>query len=202
MAVLNKNQNIGLRPVGHTNGNIVGASVKCRVLSSNSSNNIYIGDAVKLTGTGDTDGIALVDLAADASDAIYGVVTEVVPTNVYDAPYRAVSTTRDVMVNVDPNTIYECEEDAVGGAIAVTGINSVISLIGGGTGNTNSGYSKVLLDSSTLDAAGTNVWQMRILGAVQRPGESVSATATTAYNKWLVVVNKKQSLNGGNAAGA
>jgi len=152
------------------------------------TDNLFVGDLVKLNGAGSADGYQAVSRAA-AGDVVVGVVVGYDPDpSALDRKYHVASTSLAVHVADDPNLVLMCQEDAVGGALATASVglnaNAVVA-----AGDTSSGASNMELDTSS--AAVTSTLQLSILGFVQSPDNEVA----TANAKVLVKVNRHQYAN-------
>jgi hypothetical protein len=156
---------------------------------------IFINDAVKLAGSGDTAGTAPTVTQWDGTGSIYGVVVGVEPlplsTNTSDDltnRYRAASTAQYLYVLTDPNIEYEIQEDSVGSTLAVDDIgqNAAVAVA---AGDTASGYSKMELDSSSK--ATTATLALKILRLVDRIDNAIGDNAS-----WVVKINN-HALSGG-----
>lgn len=153
---------------------------------------LFPGDPVFMNGTASADGTPQCIKATAAGGAfISGVVVAVLPTTRESTTYRVASTLRRVLVCDDPNVEFEIQEDAVGGALAVTSTGLNADWIDG-AGSTVTGQSGVQLDSST--AATTNTLQLRILGFVKREDNEIG----NANAKMRVAINlhTKRNLTG------
>ncbi len=173
----------GLRPVKHLDGSPYNGAVNRYYVPSSDSTAIFPGDAVKSAGSADSDGVASVAQAA-AGDAIRGVVVGVEPVTDESLIYRAASTERYVLVADAPDLVFEIQEDADGGALAVTAVGNNADIVVA-AGDTDAGTSGMELDSSS---AGTTAAQLRILGFAQRPDNEVG----TANAKVLVSINEHE----------
>lgn len=171
----------GLRPVRH----LTGCDFKANryFIPATDGTAVFIGDAVKLAGSADTDGVPTVAQAA-AGDTIVGVVVgfEVDPDNL-TRKHRAASTARYALVVDDPQVIFEIQEDSVGGALAAEDIGNNADIVVG-TGNSATGLSGMELDSSTKV---TTTAQLRILRVVPRENNAIGANA-----KIEVLINEHQ----------
>lgn len=149
-----------------------GATVRC-VIPSGDGTATFIGDAVKLSGTS-IGGYPTVIQAA-AGNEVFGVVTsfEFDPTDL-SKQYRAASTQRYCRVVPALDVIFEVQEDAVGGALAITAVGEMADIVVG-SGSTSSGLSGMQLDSSTSSSSAAT---LQILGFVDRAdNEPASANA-------------------------
>jgi len=187
----NSNTPFGLRPVGSLNSaSYVGKLKKFYVPSTNATA-IGIGDPVTIVGAGGlhTDGTPICKRGI-ASAVICGVMVGVVPLPTdLNLSYRKASTGMYILVETDPNTIFEIQEDSDGGAIALAnGTKNATFLLG--TVDTVTGNSKTVLDSSTV--AANAALDLLLLGPVQSPDNEFPA----AYAKWLVKLNLHQYAAG------
>jgi hypothetical protein len=192
----------GLRPVKHQNGSPYNGQVTEYFIPSGNAVATFVGDLVTADGTGDTvaaggkgKGVQSVVQAA-AGQAVLGVIVGFAtdPTALNSPQYRTASTGRYVLVADQPDLIFEVQEDAVGGALAVAdvGLNADFVV---GAGSTTTGASGVQLDSSTK--AITATLPLRIVGFVQREDNEVGS----ANAKVLVKINNHQFNGGTGAAG-
>lgn len=181
----NADRPAGFSPSGNIGGSPYNAQVRKYAVALGDGTALFVGDAVKSTGTANADGIPYVTQAA-ASNTIRGVVVgfEPEPTNL-ELQYRLASTERIVLVCDDPLAEFEVQEDSVGGALAVTAVGGNIEIVVG-AGSTVSGRSGMEIDSST---ATTSAAQIRIIGSVQRPDNEVGTNAS-----WIVKINEHELL--------
>lgn len=158
----NTNAARGFSPVRHRSGAPYnGAATEYVVLASDGTA-LYIGDPVVMSGSSDANGVPTVVKATAAGGAyITGVVVGVKPETRDSTIYRAASTLRTLLVADDPDLVFEVQEDAVGGALALASVGLNADWVDG-TGSTTTGQSGVQLDTST--AATTNTLQLRVLG--------------------------------------
>lgn len=177
----------GLKPVRHKDGTPYNGACNRYAVASGESNNMFIGDPVIISGTGDADGVPGVALAA-AGDRISGVIVGFGAVNTATAGsttainrgYRTASTADYVLVADDPTLLFAVEEDAVGGALATTDIGNNADLVAaaGSTYTKRSGY---MLDSSTK---ATTSAQVRIWGFDQTLNNTIGGTSPV----WLVSI--------------
>jgi hypothetical protein len=150
---------------------------------------IFVGDPVKLAGTGQTiNGMIYQDVVQAATgDVMTGVVVAVLPDTRDSVIYRAASTQRLVLVADDPGILFEIQEVGTGTAFTVNDLglnaNFVVS-----AGNATTGISGVELDNST--EATTNTLDLQIVGFANRTGNEIGLNA-----KWLVRINRHQRAN-------
>lgn len=180
----NANAPSGLTPVRHRNGAPYNGAANMYYVPASDGTAIFLGDAVKSAGSADAaTGVPTVAQAA-AGDTIRGVVVGVIPDTAQSLTYRAASTGRYLLVADDPDLEFEIQEDAVGGALALTSVGANADLVVG-SGSTYTGLSGMQLDTSTVT---TNSAQLRILGFVQRvDNEFASANA-----KIRVMINEHE----------
>lgn len=177
----------GLMPVRYKSGAPYNGAANVYSVASGETNNIFIGDPVIISGTGDANGVPGVARAA-AGDRITGVVVGFAPNPAATAGsssaltngYRTASVADYLLVADDPNLLFEATEDADAGALATTDIGNNADLIAaaGSTVTKRSGYS---IDSSTK---ATTSAQVRIVGLSQRVDNAIGSAATV----WLVSI--------------
>lgn len=177
----------GLKFAYMINGEAPGGTVPACTLTADTTQ-IGIGDAVKLSGTGNNQGIASITRAA-AGDRIFGVVEGVLPDTSglisEGTKYRVTATARNFAVRVADNlSVFEIQEDNVGGNLANTSIGLYCNLIVSNC-DTTSGLSNMKIDSGT---GITGSGQLRLVGFVQRSDNDI----TTTNGKWLVMVATSQ----------
>lgn len=151
----------GFRPVKYLNGApYTGATTKYFVTAADATA-IGVGDLVVLDGGSDGSGVRSVTRAAANGVCVGPVVSVVVSPTSLDAPqYRAASTARYVHVADDPNILMECQEDAVGGALASNSVGLNANFIVAAA-STVTGLSGMQLDTNTADT--TNTLPLRIV---------------------------------------
>ena len=177
----------GLTPVRYKSGAPYNGAANLYSVASGETNNIFIGDPVLISGTGDAAGIPGVVRAA-AGDRMTGVVVgfgqfdgaSAGSTTAINRGYRTASTADYLLVADDPALLFAVEEDAVGGALATTDIGNNADLVGG-TGSTVTRRSGYMLDSSTKV---TTTAQVRIWGFDQTIGNTIGGTGPV----WLVSI--------------
>lgn len=177
----------GLKPVRHKDGSPYNGAANVYYVPSSDSTALFVGDPVIIAGSGDADGVPSITRAA-AGDRITGVVVGFapLPTGAAGADsgvnlgYRAASTADYVLVADDPTLLFECTEDAVGGALAVTDIGNNADLVAasGSTYTKKSGYA---IDSSTK---ATTSAQVRIVAKSPIINNDLGSADTV----WLVSI--------------
>ena len=189
----NTNAPSGLAPVGYLNGApwTGGGRVYC-IPDTDDTNVFAIGDPVMLAGGADANGVPTITLAtAGTGNMVLGAIVSGAGATAYGADYGVpqdspivIPATKSrnyyVLVADDPNTIFEIQEDGLGGAIAATDITNNFNLVSG----TNNGYvSGWMLDSSSK--ATTATLQLKILQASPVQGNTFGST----YCKFRVIIN-------------
>lgn len=200
----------GFIPVKHAAGAPYNGQSNLYGVLASDATALFVGDPVKLDGTGTADGVPTVTKATQGA-AVLGVVVGVVPAKLdpvtgkmstgsvtLDTPqYRAASTAAYVLVADSPDILYEVE--AVTGAnasysfaVADIGLNADLSTV---AGSTTTGASAAALDMATK--ATTATLQFKVLGPVLR----VDNEPTGASTKVLVAINNATLGNGTGATG-
>jgi hypothetical protein len=183
----------GLRPVGHLDGSPFNGKLNMYLVPSGDNVAMYVGDPVKSGGTAGAAGVTVNGIncegmptvaTAAAGDTLRGVVLGFLPdqTNL-SLLYRTASTNRIALVVDSPDVVFEVEEDSLGAATAAVDVGENADIVYA-AGNTSSGRSAVVLDSSDHKTATA---QLRILGFVQRPDNAIGTNA-----KLLVLINEHE----------
>ena len=196
----NTNTPWGLKPVKSLiSGDYDGRGNVYHLISTDSTNSYHVGDVVKLSGTGDANGIPGVTkfAAGDASGSSgingggpVGVILAIGTnpqgpwinpsdlTKVY-APQTKASDYYCLVAD-DPFLIFEVQEGGSGTALAATAIgnNANLSITAAHT----AAMSSTILDNST--EATTIGLDVRLLGLSRTPGNAFGY-----YAKWLVMLN-------------
>lgn len=178
----------GLRPVKYRGGRDYTGQCNMYYVPSSDGTALFKGDPVITAGSASADGYATVTRATAAGGYIKGVVVGFVPQEQIPAnKHRPASTAMYVLVADDEDLIFEAEEDAAGGSLAVTNVGQNIDLIAG-AGSTTTGLSGWMLDSST--AATTNTLSWRIEGFSTKLDN-----IGTTYQRMLVSQNLSTNKN-------
>jgi hypothetical protein len=179
----NSNAPTGFTPVRYKSGAPYNGAANVYSIPASDGTALYIGDPVIIAGDGDTDGVPTATRAtAGSAGRITGVVVGFRPSSTIVANgYRAASTAEYALVADDPDLVFECQEDAIGGALAAADIGLNADMVSG-SGSATTHKSGFQLDTSTK--ATTATLQLRILGFVQRPDNAIGANA-----KVLVSIN-------------
>jgi hypothetical protein len=200
----------GFIPVKHVSGAPYNGQSNLYAVAAADGTALFIGDPVKLDGSGNVGGIATVTKAT-AGASVLGVIVGIVPAKMdpvigamsagaiaLDTPqYRVASTAAYVLVADAADLLYEVE--AVTGANAVVamaaadiGLNADLATV---AGSTTTGVSAAALDMSTK--ATTATLQFKIVGTVQR----VDNDSTGNNTKVLVKINNAVMGGGTGATG-
>lgn len=179
----NTNAPTGGRPVASMLGAPYNGQANTYTALASYATDLFIGDPVVVTGARGS-GHQVVNLAtAGATNQITGFIVGFEPTpGIVSLGYGAASTLRFPIVADSPELLFELQEDAVGGAIAVASIGLNVQLVAG-TGNTYTKRSGWMIDSSTVAADAT--YQMTIRDIVTR----VDNEEATAYAKYICSIN-------------
>lgn len=181
----NANTPFGLKPLRGASSEPVSGGLEMFYHPASDGTALYIGDPVVKNGSADSAGIAGV-VRAVAAGPITGVVQGFVPDGVTNAAgYGAASTAFYVLVNTDPDQLYEIQE-AAGIAAADVGLNANMATGSGSSYTKRSGF---LLDAATK--ATTATLALKIVGLVPRPGNDFGA-----YNKLAVKINNSTEVSG------
>jgi hypothetical protein len=188
----NTNAASGLRPIRYLSGAPYSGAANKYCIPASDGTAVYIGGLVKPAGSADADGIMTVTGNVSTGNAVVGVVVGFVPETAQSTIYREASTLRYVWVADDPNLIFAAQEDAVGGALAVTAVGNSADLISFTTGSTVTGRSSMQVDTSTATASGDGTEDVLIVGFVQRVDNEVGV----ANAKVLVRLNNHFYIDG------
>jgi hypothetical protein len=185
----NLNQPMGLRPVATLgNGGYKGTIEKFYVPSADATA-IGLGDPVKLAGGLSADGYPIATRGTVGGTAIGVCVgVQLQPTDL-TLTYRKASTSMYILVDTDPNTVYEIQEDSNGGSIALANGTKNASLVLG-TVDTVTGSGKTQVQSSSV--AANAALDLLLL----RPALAVDNSFPATNAKWLVRLNLHQYAPG------
>ena len=150
----NANAPFGLRPVRYLSGAPYNGAANRYSIPSTDSTAVYIGGMVKPAGSADANGVMTVTGNVSTGNAVIGVVVGVEPVTASSTIYREASVDRYVWVADDPSLVFAVQEDAVGGALAVTAVGNAADGISFTSGSTTTGLSSMQLDTSTATASG------------------------------------------------
>lgn len=182
----NANSPMGFRPVRTLAGVPYNGQFTTYSIPSGDGTATFIGDPVKLAGTGSTvNGQVYTDVIQGASGtAVVGVVVGFAPDPTdLSVQYRKASTARLVYVCDDPNMLFEVQDVTGGTPIAINdlGLNVNFTV---NAGSTTTGLSGVVLDNTS--EATTNTLDCKLIAAIQREDNAQGSDAS----KWLVKLNK------------
>lgn len=187
----------GLVPVRHRTGAPYNGAGNVYYVPATYGTALYVGDPVIfVTDASDANGIPTVQRASAAGGAyISGVMLGVqaagdppIPALAHSPRYHEASTAGYILVEDNPDVLFEIQEDSVGGVMTVGAAGRNADLIAG-NGVAATGVSGWMLDSSTLQT--TNTLQLRILQPVVR----IDNDPTLDYAKWLVAINLHSQRN-------
>ena len=179
----------GATPVAHRNGAAYNGSLNVYSVAAGDGTALYVGDFVKLAGTGQTvGGRVLQDVTRAATgDVIVGVVVGFKPDSQDSLRYRAASTAREVYVADNPDLVFEIQEGSSGTALTANDIGLNINFVVG-AGSTVTGFSGTQLDNST--EATTSTLDLHLVQPVAREDNAIGYSC-----KWLVTINRHQYSN-------
>lgn len=180
----NSDTPFGFKPIRKMGAAPNSGGVNRYYVATGDSNNIFIGDPVDDSGTGDAFGVpGVVRATAGSGGYTRGVVVgiENLTSDNLSRLYRPASTAMYLYVADDPELEFEVQEDSDGNALDQTAIGSNIDFVFG-TGSTTTGISAAEINSDTADT--TNTLQCRVLGLIQRPNNEIGTNA-----KWRVKFN-------------
>lgn len=195
----NANSPFGLRPIRSMLSSPYSGQTRRCLITSSDSNNMGIGDPVKLYGDADTAAFTpTVALAtAGATNGIFGVIVgfEMNPDALYTV-YRPASQARYCYVNCDPFAEFEVQAGATVLPYTTVGLNAVLKA---GSADTATGMSGWYMDSGDTTApAADTTYQLLILGLANRPNNDIAS----AYAIWRVMISLHTLRVGGvNTAG-
>lgn len=193
----------GFRPVKFITGAPYTGAANLYFIPSTDSTAVAVGDLVKLAGNARSPSGVPTVARAGATDAVIGVVTQIIFTGVgdvanvppvtsLDAPvYRAASTDRYVLVSDDPTIVYEAQCTGTL-ATADIGLNASPDVT---AGSTTTGASGMSIDLATK--ATTATLPLKLVGFPSRPDNNIGDTYVNAY----VVINNHQFKGGTGTAG-
>jgi hypothetical protein len=186
----NTNKPFGLRPHSTLNGGPYSGNIRQYFVSTATA--IFIGDPVKLGGSEGSvnpdDAKYPTAVIGTIGDVMIGVCVGVIP--VYgdlDINYRKASTDMYILVDTDPQTIFEVQGDVDTWAAADVGMNMSLAFT---AGSTTTGTSNMVADQST--AAVTATHDLQILGSAPYVDNDLSG----GYPQLLVKLNNHQFVDG------
>lgn len=182
----NKNAAYGLRPIGNLSGGAYHGELT-RVYWPASGAATYIGGLVKLTGSGDADGVPEVQSMATTADAVFGVLVSMEPETADSTVYRVASDSRYGFIVSDPFAMFSIQADATDDK---DDIGAVADLVNITSGSTRFGNSIMELGSSSVAVAGDNSEDVKILGALR-----VADNEIGEFTQWVVKLLNHQLLD-------
>jgi hypothetical protein len=173
----------GLKALRHPSGF---AKADAYTIASAYNTNLYQGTPVKIAADGTL-------VLAAVGDAFIGPFIGVEYTDtasgrrLYNRQWPANQAATDIVAYCyhDPDIIYEIQAN---GVINVSDIGSVASFAATPGSGTTTGFSTAQLDQATLDAGGTNQFQLQILNISRR----IDNAAGDAFTIVEVRINKHQ----------
>lgn len=182
----------GLIPVGYLSGaNWNGKGRVYCIPDTDDTNPYAIGDPVTLAGSADANGIPTITLATGgATNQVLGSIVSGAGSTEYGGAYgvpqespivipAVKSRNYYVLVADDPDTIFEIQEDNVGGSVAAASIGLNADLVSGANNGYVSGWE---LDSSTVAVGAT--LQLKIMRAAPRRDNALGTDC-----KFWVLIN-------------
>lgn len=196
----NVNRPLGFVPVKSLNGAPWNGAVMMVLIPSTDGTAIGVGDLIIHGGSSGAAGVfvngqdcegmptALIASAGTTGQNLLGAVVGFLPDQTNLALiHRAASTNRIALVPADPNTVYECQEDADTTPIAAASIGLNVSYTTTAL-NTTTGQSKMELDSSAVNTTAT--LPIKIIGLVKSPDNAFNTLGTLLDKaKFLVTLN-------------
>lgn len=184
----------GLKPIGTIGQSYYRGEIQRCVILGADTTNTFIGDPVKLSASGaDSTGKFKAVTQAAATNPIYGVIVGIEPqpftqsgSDDLQPTYVAGSVTTDqyVLVDIDPNSIFEIQEVSGGTPLAAADIGLNASIVVG-TGDTTTGASAVELNNAT--EAVTATLELKIMSVIDSPGNALGE-----HCKFAVKINNHQ----------
>lgn len=161
---------------------------------------VGVGDLVKIAGTSQIiNGVVYSDVIQGATGDIYaGVVVAVLPDTRDSLPYRAASTARLLLVNIDPNAEFEIRQVAGGTPLTANDVGLNANVVVGSV-NTSYGWSGMALDNTT--EATTNTLDLKITGMSSRPDNEVGTAVGTGSDSSTFFVRINRHLFSNQVAG-
>ena len=192
----NLNTPFGLRPVGGIGGGVYSGKITQYSVPAGDATAIFVGDPVKLAGTSQIiNGQVFSDVAQAATgNTIVGVVVGVLADTRDSLTYRAASTQRVLLVNDDPNAVFEIQQVTGGTALTANDVGLNANFVVA-AGSTVTGYSGVTIDNTT--EATTNTLDLKIVGMPNRADNDVGTAVGTGADasKFYVRINRHQYVN-------
>ena len=177
----------GFQVVGTLDGSDYhGKAQKCSFLAATGTA-CFIGDVVKLTGTGSADATSPEVTQCAAGDRPYGVLVSLDPNfadegSLSSANYRVASTLRTGRVIPMDGLLCSVQEDSVGGSMSQLDIGMNVDIATVGSGNTVTGASAMEIQSASPATSNAVVFRL-----VELDASTGNAVGTNA--RWIVTSN-------------
>ncbi len=182
----NENFVRGLVPLNNAGSQPFNDGTKMFYVPASDATALYIGDPVVLAGSADAAGVASVTRAS-AGGAITGVVVGFTPDGTTTlVGYRAASTAAYVLVETNPDAVFEVQDTAGTIVAADIGLNANLNMNAGSAVTKRSG-----VDLNSGSKATTATLNVRLKGLRQTPGNDFGA-----YAKILVQINNSTEVPG------
>lgn len=182
----NANTPFGLKPLRGAASEPHNGGLEMFNVPASDGTALYIGDPVVKAGSSDAAGVATVIRAA-AAGPITGVVQGFVPDGTTNmVGYRAASTNAYVLVNTNPDDLYEIQDTAGTIVAADIGLNANMTAAAGNAFTKRSGF---IIDPATKAATATLA--LKIVGVSPRPANDMGA-----FQKLIVKINNSTEVSG------
>lgn len=192
----NSNYPWGLRPVQQMLGAPYNGAIMQFSVPASDATAIFVGDPVKLVGTSQfINGLVFNDIAQAATgNIIAGVVVGFLADTRDSLLYRAASSQRIALVDIDPNSLYEIQQTTGGTPLTANDIGLNANFVVA-AGSTYTGQSGVTLDNTT--EATTNTLDLKIVSMPLRVDNDPGTAAGTGADasRFYVRINRHQFAN-------
>lgn len=193
----NTNTPFGLRPVSDAYNGPYNDGVRQYYHDAGNGVGIFVGDLVTATGASTflQNGQILANVVQSATgDVFQGVCVGVLQDTRDSLTYCAASTGRVILVNDNPNALFEVQQVTGGTPLTANDVGLNVNVVVG-TGNTTTGYSGMTLNNTT--EAGTNTLDLKIVNMPARadndPGTAVGTGADAS--KFYVRINRHRFVD-------
>lgn len=184
----------GALPVRYLSGGPYNGPGNTYGTASGDATALYIGDFVKLAGTGTTytsgsiNGTYANVTKAASGDVIVGVVMGIANPLQSSPVYREASTTMPVYVCDDPNVLFAIQEANSGTALTADDLGLNVNFTYN-AGSTTTGFSGSVIDNGS--EATTNTLDLKLFGFDNKQDNTVGQVGAV----WLVRINRHQYVN-------
>lgn len=180
----------GFRPARGVNSQTVTGGPRLYSHAAGDGTALFVGDPVKLAGTAQTiNGITTPDVVRAATgDVIDGIVVGILPTTRDTLIYGAASTAYNLLVDDDPNSLFEIQDLATGTGLTTADVGLNCDFVVN-AGSTAYGTSGVTLNNAT--EATTNTLDVKLIDVVNRADIDNTTTPLT----FLVRLNRHRHAN-------